>query len=59
MESKKVLTPQEAALYIGYSIHTLKAWRAQGIGPKFVKAGSIRYRVKDLEAWLDEKTVTP
>jgi hypothetical protein len=37
-------------------INTLKDWRAKGRGPRSaVIAGRVRYRVADLEAWLDEQ----
>jgi len=35
------------------SIHTLRGWRAQGRGPKFVKVGRlVKYRLSDVEDFL-------
>ena len=49
-----------AAPMIGVEPETLKLWRRKGIGPAYVKFGNrVRYRVSDIEAWLDAHTVTP
>ena len=41
------------------SPRTLEWWRMTGRGPKFVKVGNrVRYRDRDLEAWLTEQTRT-
>ncbi|ORB36283.1 helix-turn-helix transcriptional regulator [Mycobacterium persicum] len=49
-----------AAPIVGVSPATLKTWRHKGIGPPYVVIGKrVRYRVRDLEAWLAERTVTP
>jgi excisionase family DNA binding protein len=48
------LTEREAAAYLAMSSHTLRAWRARGGGPAFHKLGrSVRYRVADLDRWLE------
>ncbi|WP_082983315.1 helix-turn-helix domain-containing protein [Mycobacterium sp. 1423905.2] len=40
----------------GVPINTLKDWRAKGRGPRSaVIAGKVRYRVADLEGWLDKQ----
>jgi hypothetical protein len=51
----------DAAEYIGGIPHrTLRQWRYYGKGPRFVKIGKhVRYRVSDLNAWLDANTVQP
>ncbi len=42
---------------LGISRRTLQAWRGKGGGPPFVKVGAaVRYRWRDVEAWLDEQT---
>ena len=49
------LTVQKAAEYVGLSQHTLNQMRSGGRGPRFLKlGGSIRYDVKDLDAWIDK-----
>jgi DNA-binding transcriptional MerR regulator len=47
-----------AAELLGLSSRTLQAWRTKGIGPAFVRAGrAVRYRRRDLIAWMDANTV--
>ncbi|MDV3291901.1 helix-turn-helix domain-containing protein [Mycobacterium avium] len=49
-----------AAPILGVSPTTLKTWRHKGIGPPWICFGNrVRYRIRDLEAWLDAHTVTP
>lgn len=45
----------EVAELSGISAVTLRRWRAEGKGPKFVRIGerAIRYRRADVLAWLD------
>ena len=55
-----LLTEVQVAEQLNLSRLTLKAWRCEGRGPKFLKfpgktAGSaytVRYRPEDLDAWL-------
>lgn len=55
-----VLREQEAAFYIGRSRAYLKKSRVVGVGPAFVRVWrSITYRVRDLDAWLDDHVVRP
>jgi predicted site-specific integrase-resolvase len=50
----------DAAPMIGVNAATLKSWRRKGIGPPYVRFGNrVRYRLCDIEAWLDAHTVTP
>lgn len=45
---------QDAGVYIGYTPSALRAWRSQGRGPAYIRIGrSIRYRVEDLDDWLN------
>ena len=56
----KVVTEKVAAEMIGLSVKTLQNHRYLGLPPTYVKLGkSIRYRVADLQAYLDECTVMP
>jgi predicted DNA-binding transcriptional regulator AlpA len=49
----RLLTGKDAAPILGTTWKTLKTWRCQGKGPKFVKIGaSVRYRTSDLEAYI-------
>lgn len=55
-ERDQVLTPAEAARFVGRTTHTLKSWAARG-KITFVEQGGIRgYRLSDLKRI---KTVTP
>jgi len=53
-----LLTPSEAATYIGVSKNTLSVWRCVGrYAIPFIKVGRlVRYRRSDLEAWLESRT---
>lgn len=56
----QAVTTDGAAPILGVSPATLKTWRAKRIGPPWVYFGNrVRYRVRDLETWLDAHTVTP
>lgn len=58
-QSKQIINDDEAAEYLGFKPQTLAIWRMKGTGPAYVKAGSraIRYRLRDLEAWLESNLV--
>lgn len=51
----RMLTEDEAAGFIGFSIRALQGWRVKGGGPYFVKIGgkAVRYRRRDLIAWAE------
>jgi excisionase family DNA binding protein len=50
--TKRYLTNNEAALYLGLGRQTLPKLRLRGSGPIFRKFGrSVRYAVEDLDAW--------
>ena len=50
-----LLKEREAANYIGMSRSFLAQGRMKGKGPIFCKVGrSIRYRLEDLDAWIQE-----
>ena len=53
-----LLTEVQAADLLKLSVRTLQAWRTRAFGPAFVRAGrAIRYRRRDLFAWMDANTV--
>lgn len=54
-----LLTPPEAAAYIGVTENTLSVWRCVGrYDIQFVKVGRlVRYRKSALDAFLDRRTV--
>jgi hypothetical protein len=44
------LAEQQAAEYLGVSVHTLRRWRVYGGGPKFLKMGSrVVYPISELD----------
>lgn len=54
-----LLNTNEAAAFLGLKPRTLVKWRVAGYGPIFFKVGSrVRYRVRDLDAWLDTRKAT-
>ncbi|MCK1417631.1 helix-turn-helix domain-containing protein [Bradyrhizobium sp. CW4] len=52
-----LLREQEAADLLCLSIRTLQSWRIRSAGPPFVQVGrAVRYRRRDLIAWIDANT---
>lgn len=51
----RLLNEKEAAVFLSYTVRALQNWRVRGGGPRFVKvsARSIRYRRRDLLAWIE------
>ena len=58
-EKDVLLSEKQTAEFLGVSRRTLQGWRLAGNGPKFVKVSSrsIRYRRKDLLAWVEGHTI--
>ena len=57
MKQDLVNTPDAAEHLGGLKPNTLEIWRIQGVGPRFIKCGRlVRYRIKDLDAYLDART---
>ena len=54
-----LMTPRDAAVYIGVKIYTLAGWRMTNkYGLRYLKLGkAIRYRKDDLDEWLASKAV--
>lgn len=54
-----LLTPAEAAAYIGVTENTLSVWRCVGrYNIQFVKVGRlVKYRKSALDAFLDRRTI--
>jgi predicted DNA-binding transcriptional regulator AlpA len=52
-----LIDESEAARFLGYTIRALQNWRIRGGGPHFVKVSSrsIRYRRRDLIAWIEAR----
>jgi predicted DNA-binding transcriptional regulator AlpA len=49
------LNEHEVAPIIGVRVKTLRNWRVQGLGPRFVRTGPklVRYRLSDVLAWQE------
>lgn len=56
-----LLKDPEAARRLGLATGTLRNMRSQRRGPRFVRIGSraVRYRLEDLDAWIEGQLVTP
>ncbi|QLL08847.1 helix-turn-helix transcriptional regulator [Mycobacterium vicinigordonae] len=56
-----VVDPPAAGRRLGVNVDTLKRWRRLGIGPTYIRIAHnrVRYRVADLDAWLDARAVIP
>jgi excisionase family DNA binding protein len=53
----RLLSPLEAAEYLGVARQTLNCWRMAGKGPAYVKMGRmVRYSESDLRSWVDAHT---
>jgi hypothetical protein len=52
------LTERDAAQYVSYSRAYLRLLRLKARGPHYMRVGrSIRYRLQDLDRWLDAHVV--
>lgn len=55
-----LLNEVRTADLLNLSIRTLQAWRVQGRGPSYVRAGrAVRYRKSDLKDWIETNLVVP
>jgi len=56
----QLVDTKRAARFMGLKESTLEQWRVYGKGPEFVKMGrSVRYRVRDLQQYLDTLRAYP
>jgi excisionase family DNA binding protein len=56
MSEDALLTEQELADYCRVSVRTVQRWRAEGIGPPVLWAGSKpRYRKSQVDDWLERR----
>ena len=60
MGDERILNEQEAAKFVGVTVHALRAWRwRKADGPAYLKLGScVRYRQRDLDAYLESRLVS-
>lgn len=59
--TEKLIKPEEAAVFLGVDIDTLAVWRStKRYNIPFYKIGNlVRYKMSDLEKWVEERTVRP
>jgi len=59
MANPELLTPDQAAAYLDLKEQTLAVWRStRRYGLRYIRVGrNIRYRKRDLDAFLDARTV--
>ena len=58
MQSEQALTEMQVAEQLGLSVATLRAWRLQKRGPRFVRFGRcVRYLPADVRRFIDESIV--
>ena len=55
------MTPSDLAKFLRCAPNTLSRWRAEGIGPKWIRiqTGRILYHEKDVNDWMAESAVFP
>ena len=51
-----LLTSEQAANFLGLSVHWMQLKRCEGGGPRYIKLNgrTVRYRIDDLEDWVAE-----
>lgn len=54
------LNTEQASSYTGLAVATLEGLRCRGGGPRFVRYGrkAVRYLVRDLDAWIEERIIS-
>jgi excisionase family DNA binding protein len=56
MTNDELKTTEELAERLRISTSTLRRWRSNGEGPKFIRVGKkVRYRQSDVEDWLSSQ----
>jgi excisionase family DNA binding protein len=52
-----LLSPEQLAQMLNIPLGTVYQWRHRGGGPTGIKIGRhVRYRMSDIETWLESKT---
>lgn len=51
--SQRLLNERQVAASCAISVLTLRKWRSQGRGPRYIKIGTlVRYRPAEVDAWI-------
>jgi excisionase family DNA binding protein len=54
--TRRLLSPHEVAAFLGVPLQTIYGWRYRGEGPPGYRVGRhVRYRVDDVERWLEDR----
>ena len=57
-DTDALLKEDDAARLLSLSVRTLQSWRIRMAGPPFFQVGrAVRYRRRDLIAWIDANTI--
>ena len=50
---------EEAARILGLAVQTLRNWRFKRVGPDYLKVGAraVRYKIEDLETWIENNRI--
>ena len=57
---KQSISETEAARILGLAVQTLRNWRCQSRGPKYLKLGrAIKYDIYEIEKYMHEHTIDP
>ena len=60
MNQNNLMNEKQAAEFLGVAVRTMQWWRANNKGPTYIKVGRpVRYRMDDLDAYLDANKVEP
>lgn len=56
----ELLTAQQLADHLGHEPWTILKWTREGVLPGFrLPSGQLRYRMDEVESWLEERRTTP
>jgi excisionase family DNA binding protein len=56
MSKKEYISTEQAAEYLGVSVHTISSWRRgdENSGPAYTRlGGKVVYLIADLDAWVE------
>jgi nitrogen PTS system EIIA component len=52
--SDRLLTARDLGEYLGFSAATIVDWAERGTVPAFKLGGRLRFRLSEVEAWLEQ-----
>ncbi len=54
----QLLSPEDASKLLLVTTGTLAQWRTAGTGPKYFKAGGVKYELKDINEFLKARCIS-